>query len=147
MFLATDSTKCTGCRVCLTICSLYHFKEVNPKKAALRIDAKFPSPGTYEVLVCNQCGTCASVCPVEAISLRSHSGVPTPVRGGAPHEASGKNDAYVIDPEKCNGCGICVEQCPTQVMYLHEDSPVPIKCDLCKECIPLCAPGVLSIKE
>ena len=127
MHLAADSKKCTGCRVCMTICSLCHFKEVNPKKAALRIDAKFPSPGTYEVLVCNQCGTCASVCPVEAISL--------------------KNGAYVIDPEKCNGCGICVEQCPTQVMFLHEDSPVPIKCDLCKECIPLCAPGVLSIKE
>ena len=128
MFLATDSKKCTGCRVCLTICSLAHFKEINTKKTALAIDAKFPDPGTYEVLVCNQCGTCASVCPVEAISKN-------------------KDGVYIIDPEKCNGCGICVEQCPTQVMFLHEDSPVPIKCDLCKECIPVCAPRVLSIKE
>ncbi len=127
MYLDADARKCTGCRVCLTICSLYHFKEVNPKKAALSIDAKFPKPGKYEPLICNQCGICASVCPVEAISEN--------------------NGVYIIDPDKCNGCGECVKECPTQVMFLHEDSPVPIKCDLCKECIPVCAPGVLFVKE
>jgi len=127
MYLDVDAMKCTGCRVCLTVCSLYHFKEVNPKKAALAVDAKFPKPGHYEVRVCNQCGTCASVCPVEAISE--------------------KDGVYIIDADKCTGCGECVKACPTQVMFLHEDSPVPIKCDLCKECIPLCGTKVLSLKE
>ncbi|MFH1230116.1 MAG: 4Fe-4S binding protein [Planctomycetota bacterium] len=127
MYLNVDASKCTGCRACLTVCSLCHFKEVNIKKAALAIEAKFPKPGHYEPRVCNQCGTCASVCPTEAISE--------------------KNGVYVIDPEQCTGCGTCVEECPTKVMFLHEDSPVPIKCDLCKECIPICAPGVLSVKE
>ena len=69
MYLNVDAKKCTGCRVCLTICSLYHFKEVNPKKAALLIEAKFPKPGTFEPRVCNQCGTCASVCPVRDIEM------------------------------------------------------------------------------
>lgn len=126
MYLDADPKKCTGCRVCLAICSLYHFKEVNPKKGALKIEGKFPVPGTYEPIVCNQCGTCASVCPVEAISKT-------------------KDGVYIIDAEKCNGCGACVEACPRQVMILHEDSPVPIKCDLCKECIPMCAPGALFL--
>ncbi|MFA5793931.1 MAG: 4Fe-4S binding protein [Candidatus Brocadiia bacterium] len=127
MHLISDSKKCTGCRVCLTICSISHFKEVNTKKAALAIDAQFPSPGHYDVKVCNQCGTCASVCPAEAIEL--------------------KNGVYIIDGDKCTGCGSCVEECPLKVMFMHDDSTVPIKCDLCKECIAMCGPKVLSIKE
>ncbi|MDI6732832.1 MAG: 4Fe-4S dicluster domain-containing protein [Planctomycetota bacterium] len=146
MYLDVDATKCTGCRVCLTICSLYHFKEINPKKAALTIDATFPKPGKYEPRVCNQCGICASVCPVEAISLPARPQPDQAVLAGDAR-SGGKEGAYIIDSEKCNGCGECVRECPTQVMFLHEDSSVPIKCDLCKECIPVCAPGVLFIKD
>jgi ferredoxin len=40
-----------------------------------------------------------------------------------------------------------VDSCPTHVMFMHEDSPVPIKCDLCKECIALCGTKVLSLKD
>ena len=41
---------------------------------------------------CIMCGTCASNCPVEAIT-----------------EGDGK---YVIDAEKCVSCGACAENCP-----------------------------------
>ncbi|MEK7448297.1 MAG: 4Fe-4S dicluster domain-containing protein [Planctomycetota bacterium] len=128
MYLTADWKKCTGCRLCLSVCCLCHFDEANPKKAALAIDAKFPEPGTFHPRVCDQCGTCASVCPVEAISRN-------------------KDGVYIIDSEKCTGCGACVEACPLKVMFIHEDSIVPIKCDLCKECIPVCSTRVLSIKE
>lgn len=127
MYLEVNAKNCTGCRVCLTVCSLAHFKEVNPRKAALAIESKFPSPGHFEPRVCNQCGVCAGVCPAEAIAE--------------------KDGAYKIDPDKCTGCGECVEACPTKVMFLHNDSPVPIKCDLCRECIPVCGTKVLSLKE
>ena len=83
---------------------LISFQGSEPQESALNIDAKFPKPGHYEVRVCNQCGTCASVCPVEAIS-----------EGGV----------YIIDADKCTGCGRCVKACPTQVMFLHEDSRCP----------------------
>ena len=138
MHLVADAKKCTGCRLCLTVCSLCHFKEVNIKKAALAIEAKFPSPGHYEPHICDQCGVCASVCPAEAIYKK-------PAR---PDDSghSGGDGVYIIDADKCTGCGICVDECPSKVMFLHEDSPVPIKCDLCKECITTCAPGVLSVK-
>jgi Fe-S-cluster-containing hydrogenase component 2 len=127
MKLVADYKKCSGCRLCQTICSLCHFDEVNPKKAALVIGAEFPVPGVYKPRVCDQCGSCASVCPVEAISER--------------------DGVYVIDSSKCTGCGLCVEECPLKVMIMHEDSPVPIKCDLCKECIPVCSTKVLSLSE
>lgn len=41
---------------------------------------------------CIACGTCASECPVEAIS---------------------EGEIYVIDPEQCIDCGACQGVCPT----------------------------------
>ena len=43
---------------------------------------------------CVSCGTCASECPVQAIS-------------------EGK-DKYVIDVAKCTDCGACAEVCPVE---------------------------------
>ena len=40
---------------------------------------------------CIACGTCAPVCPVEAIS---------------------EGDIYVIDADKCIDCGACADACP-----------------------------------
>jgi ferredoxin len=40
---------------------------------------------------CTACGSCAPVCPVEAIS-----------------EGESK---YVIDPDLCTDCGACVDEC------------------------------------
>ena len=127
MKLVAEDKKCTGCRVCMTICSFAHFDEINPKKAALTINSEFPVPGVFKPRVCNQCGTCASVCPAEAI--KEEDGV------------------YIIDADECTGCGECVEACPEQVMFLHDDSPVPIKCDLCRECVTLCSTKALTVKD
>ena len=45
---------------------------------------------------CTKCGTCAPVCPQEAIS---------------------EGDArYNIDPDKCVDCGLCVDECPVQAI-------------------------------
>lgn len=41
---------------------------------------------------CIACGSCAGVCPMQAI-----------------YEGDGK---YEINPEKCVACGSCAEQCP-----------------------------------
>ena len=40
---------------------------------------------------CVACGTCAAVCPVDAIS---------------------EGDIFVIDPDVCISCGTCAENCP-----------------------------------
>ncbi|MBN1934000.1 MAG: 4Fe-4S binding protein [Anaerolineae bacterium] len=45
---------------------------------------------------CISCGSCAEVCPEDAIS-------------------EGKN-SYVIDPEKCIDCGLCEDECPVDAI-------------------------------
>jgi len=126
MRLYADSTKCSGCRACLLACSLHLFGENNPKKAALAIVPHFPEPGEFEVRVCDQCGTCADVCPVEAIHQN-------------------EKGAYYIDMEECTACMICVDECPEGVIFIHPDYEAPFKCDLCGECIEVCGMDVLSI--
>ncbi|MBO5363442.1 MAG: 4Fe-4S binding protein [Clostridia bacterium] len=46
---------------------------------------------------CLACGACASICPVEAISL-------------------GDNGIYVIDPDTCVDCGACASECPVEAI-------------------------------
>jgi ferredoxin len=45
---------------------------------------------------CISCGSCASVCPVEAISM------------GDEH--------YQIDAESCLSCGTCADTCPMEAI-------------------------------
>jgi NAD-dependent dihydropyrimidine dehydrogenase PreA subunit len=45
---------------------------------------------------CISCGSCAEVCPEDAI-------------------AEGE-ESYVIDPEKCIDCGVCEDECPVDAI-------------------------------
>ena len=45
---------------------------------------------------CVACGTCAAVCPEDAIS---------------------EGDIFEIDPEACIGCGSCAESCPNDAIF------------------------------
>jgi len=118
---------CTGCKLCMQICAIHHYEEINPRKAAIQIDAAFPDPGVYTPKLCVQCGKCMEACPEDAISLIG--------------------DAYIIDPEPCTNCGICVEVCPFDVMFVHADAPTPIMCDLCMKCTEVCNTGALTAAE
>jgi len=109
------------------LCAFKRFGEINPRKAALRVTGEFPAPGVYHVSVCSQCGVCADVCPVEAISVR--------------------DGVYVIDAEVCTGCQQCVDECPEGVMFVHKDEIGPIKCDLCGECVEICPRTALALVE
>jgi ferredoxin len=58
--------------------------------------------------VCNGCGKCANICPVEAMTL---------VSANDPHKPS-KRKAK-LDAGVCLGCGVCVRVCPTQGLLLE----------------------------
>ena len=124
MRIKVNAKKCSGCRLCRQICAIHHFEEINPRKAALRIKAKFPSPGKFIPYVCTQCGKCAEACPEGAI-----------------YE---KDGVYLIDEEKCTNCLLCVEACPFGVMFVHDDVDVPIKCDYCWKCTEVCNTGAIE---
>ncbi len=124
MRIKVNRDSCTGCRLCLQICAIEHFSEINPKKAALRIEAKFPDPGKFRPFVCTQCGKCAEVCPEDAVYQ---------------NEAGG----YIVDKEKCTNCGDCIVACPMNVISQHPDLDYVIKCDFCMECIKVCNTNAL----
>ncbi len=119
MELQTVHEKCSGCSTCRLACALENFREVKPSLSVLRIEGRFPAPGDYRIHVCDHCGACADVCPVEAIQ-QSESGV------------------FLIDEDECTGCMACVAECPYGVIVERGDTLAPIKCTLCGACAAAC---------
>ncbi len=119
---------CTGCRACELICALHNYHENNPAKAALRVRGRFPSPGHYQLQICDQCGECAQVCPVGAIYRR-------------------EDGAYLIDPAECTGCLACLTACPRGVLFTHDSLVAPVKCNGCGECVTYCPRKLLALSR
>ena len=119
MRIKVNKDNCTGCRLCRQVCAIEHFDDINPKKAALRIEAKFPVPGKFRPYVCIQCGKCAEACPENAISQNEIG-------------------AYIVDKEKCTNCGTCVNACPMGVVFQHPDVDHVIICNFCMKCTEMC---------
>jgi Fe-S-cluster-containing hydrogenase component 2 len=105
-------------------CGLANFDLMTLSRAALRVEALFPSPGRYHVHLCDQCGDCAEACPVDAI------------------EWDGK--AYVVREDECTECGSCFDVCPHGVVLSGPANDVPIKCTNCGECAAICPRGAIE---
>lgn len=118
---------CSGCGTCRLACALENFSAVQPSKALLRIEGRFPAPGDYRIHFCNECGECADNCPVEAIVMES--------------------GVYRVDEELCTGCMTCVDVCPEGVMMAPPDSEFPTKCNLCGACARICPRGAILMPE
>ena len=58
--------------------------------------------------LCNGCGKCVTVCPVEAMTL---------VSANDPHRP--KRRKAVLDTALCLGCGVCTRVCPTDGLALE----------------------------
>jgi len=127
MYLQAIHENCSGCGVCRLICAIENFREVNPSMALLKIEGRFPAPGDYRIHVCDQCGQCAQVCPVEAIFV--------------------ENGIYILDKSECTACMACVEACPHGVLMAHPRLETPAKCNLCGQCVELCPRRALVIVD
>ncbi|MEN2983484.1 MAG: RnfABCDGE type electron transport complex subunit B [Dictyoglomaceae bacterium] len=96
-----DSTKCTGCGLCVKECPR-GILTLLPINIPLLLGCKTILPGPDARQVCSRacigCGICTRVCPKGAITMQ----------GRLP----------VINYELCDGCGICVEKCPTKALIL-----------------------------
>jgi len=124
MRLKVNPDNCSGCRLCLQICAMEQFNEVNPRKARLRLEAAFPEPGKYCPRVCTECGSCREICPVDAIE-ENQKGV------------------FSVREDSCIECGACVEICPEGVMMRWGDG-IPFKCDFCGQCAEVCNTSALT---
>lgn len=76
-----------------------YYNVTEMKKESLAGFLKYKEDDTMAYVItddCVMCGSCADVCPVEAIS-----------------EGDGK---YVIDADVCAECGSCAAECPQEAI-------------------------------
>lgn len=119
---------CSGCRTCQLACALENFQQTRPALAVLRIQGLFPAPGEYRIHLCDQCGICAEVCPVDAITA--------------------DNGVYRIGADECIQCLQCVDACPHGVMRIDSEKEMPLKCTMCGACVEACPrQAILWVEE
>lgn len=131
--LMIDYEKCTGCRLCEMVCSVYHEGVVNPELSRIKI-VKWEWEGRYVPMTCQQCTSapCMAICPVKAISRDENLG------------------RVVVDSDLCIGCRMCVAVCPFGGAKFDSVNKQIIKCDLCDgdpQCVRFCEVGAIQYVE
>ena len=131
--LVFDKDRCTGCRLCETICSLVHTETCNPERSRIRI-MEVQQGGVEIRLCCQQCEDpfCMAACPVSAIHKNPFTG------------------AIEIDHELCTKCEECLTACPYQAISLDRVEDKVINCDLCggdPRCIVFCQTRAIEFVE
>lgn len=132
--LFIDPARCIGCRACEEACSEC---PGHGGHSMIHIDflARADTVQTTPT-VCMHCDepACATVCPVEAITVDD---------AGIVHSAA---------PERCIGCGNCALACPFGVPEIDLAQQLMRKCDLCYDrtaldlrpmCATVCPSGAL----
>ncbi|UCF82370.1 MAG: 4Fe-4S dicluster domain-containing protein [Desulfobacteraceae bacterium] len=122
--LMINYEKCTGCRLCELVCSVFHEQVSNPSRSRIKV-MKWESEGLYIPMSCQQCedAPCKNVCPVKAISHDEDLGY------------------MKIDYDVCIGCRSCVAVCPFGAMSFDVIDKKVFKCDLCEgepQCVRFC---------
>lgn len=122
--LVINYEKCTGCRQCEMVCSVFHEGVSNPARARIKVE-KWEWEGLYIPMTCCQCvdAPCLNICPVKAISRDGSTGV---VR---------------VDSDVCIVCRSCVAVCPFGAMGYNPRDMKVFKCDLCDgnpQCVRFC---------
>jgi carbon-monoxide dehydrogenase iron sulfur subunit len=123
--LVIDQQKCTGCRQCELVCSVYHTGSSNPSRSRIKV-VKWEHAGIYLPLICNHCekAYCLEVCPTKAC-----------------HREPELNNRVVIDKNLCIGCKTCIMACPFGHPFFDVAERVTVKCDYCDgdpQCVAFC---------
>jgi carbon-monoxide dehydrogenase iron sulfur subunit len=122
--LAVDQEKCTGCRRCEMVCSIFHNGASNPSRSRIRV-LKLDEIGFYLPMSCQNCEKplCTEVCPSKACYRDL------------------KTNKVIIDKTKCIGCKTCILACPFGAPSFDKVERVTIKCDFCDgdpQCVAVC---------
>ncbi|MEA3343614.1 MAG: 4Fe-4S dicluster domain-containing protein [archaeon] len=152
--ILVDYSKCTGCRICETVCSAYnHTQKVNGKVLPGLGNPFYSNIRVYSFnpdvdipAVCAMCpdNPCINACTVPF----------DPKTGKKALYRDDKTSAIKNDPNRCIGCGSCAEACSEQsagviVPNLETNKPEGM-CNLCggdPQCVKYCPYGALSLVE
>jgi Fe-S-cluster-containing dehydrogenase component len=132
--LIVDYERCTGCRQCEMVCSVFHTGASNPSRSRVKI-IKWEDMGVYLPMVCNHCeqAYCVEVCPTKAC-----------------HRDPGNNGRVTIDKKRCIGCRTCILACPFGHPFFDVQERVTVKCDHCDgdpQCVRFCEVKAISYKD
>ena len=128
--LVIDYEKCTGCRLCELVCSVFHTGASNPSRSRIKV-TKWENIGIYLPITCQSCEEpfCVEVCPAKACSIDPET------------------QRVLIDKDKCIGCRTCVLACPFGVPFFDKPEHVTVKCDFCDgnpQCVRFCDVGAVK---
>jgi Fe-S-cluster-containing hydrogenase component 2 len=144
-WIAFDAQWCRTCRVCETVCAIYHEGAARPALARIHVtfdefalcsapdDPPVEEPAAarryLSASVCLQCADapCIPACPTGALGRDPQTGAVTV-------------DVAPGSPTACTGCMRCRRACPWDVPRRHPTLQTAIKCDLCagRDGGPLC---------
>ena len=121
-----DPEVCTGCMICVNVCSMFYFKVLGPEWARNRVQ-RFDDGSDFP-LFCRNCtdAPCMTACPEKAIT-RTSKGV------------------VIVNNRKCTGCKDCVRACPYDAIHLNPDTGKAIKCIQCGECVKRCPVNAIEV--
>lgn len=130
-----DTTKCIGCKRCMSACKRWNNLKVDRAEELtdrdtdltgntwvvvnFRADRKNKEDRSYIHWACQHCikPACAGVCPVSAIKKYSYGPV-------------------VVNESKCIGCRYCYMACPYKIPRFDFNKRVTRKCTLCYDRLP-----------
>ena len=122
--LVIDPDRCTGCRKCELVCSVFHTGTSDPSRSRVKV-IKWENIGLYLPVTCQNCDEpfCTEVCPAKACHRDPES------------------NKVVIDKKVCIGCKTCIIACPFGVPFFDHVEHVSVKCDFCDgdpQCVKSC---------
>lgn len=130
--LLHNPEKCSGCTLCMLICSFSHFNVCDYALSSIKIVNDPGRKGRFIAIYCSHCEfpICEASCPKNAIKKDKETGI------------------VKINSMLCIGCKTCNVLCPIGVPWFHEKRRVSIKCDLCgglPYCVRFCSTGALTL--
>ncbi len=132
--LVIDLERCTGCRQCEMVCSVFHTGASNPSRSRIKV-IKWENVGVYLPMACNHCeqAYCVEVCPTKAC-----------------HREPVNHNRVMIDKKRCIGCRTCILACPFGHPFFDVQERVTVKCDYCDgdpQCVRFCEVKAISFTD
>jgi len=131
--LVTDYTRCHGCQICETICSMT--SKMNKGTSQPRVTSvTWDLEGRGVSIICQHCqdAPCMAVCPTRAIYRDKNF------------------NRVMVSYDHCIGCRVCVAVCPFGAMGFDGEARKVAKCDLCDGdplCVKMCPYGALQYED